>query len=223
MLEQYFPNVCQIAGESPTAIIDTLKMIFIPGVIAFLVGLVLAMSVVVSRKDGIKPNRILFNIVDLFINLFRSIPFVILIAVMASPTRLIMGTSIGVKGAYPALILGTIPFFARQIESAFREVDSGLIEASQAMGLSTWDIITRVYLRESVPSLVRAVTITLISLVGLTAIAGAIGAGGLGDMAIRYGYNRYMDDVTLVIVIIILIIVSLIQVIGDLIIKKTTH
>lgn len=114
-------------------------------------------------------------------------------------------------------------FIVRQIESAFREVDSGLIEASQAMGLSTWDIITRVYLRESVPSLVRAVTITLISLVGLTAIAGAIGAGGLGDMAIRYGYNRYMDDVTLVIVIIILIIVSLIQVIGDLIIKKTTH
>lgn len=120
-------------------------------------------------------------------------------------------------------MIGTVPFFSRQIESTLSEVDQGVIEASQAMGLTPMQIITRVYLKESIPGIARAVTITLISLVGLIAIAGAVGAGGLGDMAIRYGYNRYMYDVTYVVVIIILLLITLIQSVGDYIVKKTTH
>ncbi|MEG0959111.1 MAG: ABC transporter permease subunit, partial [Erysipelotrichaceae bacterium] len=157
------------------------------------------------------------------INLFRAIPFIILIPIIMPLTRALLGTSIGVKGAIPVLVVGTIPFFARQIESALSEVDHGLIEASQAMGSSPMEIITRVYLKESIPGIVRATTITLISLLGLIAIVGTLGAGGLGDLAIRLGYNRNMVDVTYVMVFFILIIISIVQMLGDFIIRKTTH
>ena len=223
LFEKYFPNVIAIASEIPQSIKDTLTMLFIPGLISAFFGIILGVILTVTKKEGILPNRFIFGVLDKLVNLFRAIPFVILISLFSDVSRTLVGTSIGVKGVLLSLSIGTIPFFARQIESALAEVDYGLIEASQSMGCSPFEIITRVYLRESIPGIVRGTTITLISLVGLTAIAGAIGAGGLGDLAIRYGYNRYMDDVTYVIVFIILIIITLIQTIGDFIIKKTTH
>ncbi len=223
MIQEWIPNVIELAEEFPKGCIQTLEMLLIPGAVSFVFGLVFGVILVVTRKDGIMENRVVFFVLDKIINLFRSIPFIILMTLLVGLTRLLMGTSIGVAGALPSLIVGTIPFFSRQIESALSEVDPGVIEASQAMGLSPTQIITRVYLRESIPGITRAVTITLISLVGLTAIAGAIGAGGLGDMAIRYGYQRGMSDVTYAVVAIILIMITLIQTIGDAIVKKTTH
>lgn len=220
---KYFPNVVEIADEIPQSIQDTLIMLFVPGVISAFFGIILGVILTVTKKGGILQNRIVFNVLDKVVNLFRAIPFVILISLLVDVSRAITGTSIGVKGVLLPLTVGIIPFFARQIESALAEVDAGVIEASESMGCSPFEIITRVYLRESIPGIVRAITITLISLVGLTAIAGAIGAGGLGDLAIRYGYNRYMDDVTYVTVFIILIIITVIQAVGDYIIKKTTH
>lgn len=220
---QWMPNVVELADEFPISLMQTMQMLVITGVISFVFGLLFAVILVVTKKGGILENRIIFFVLDKIINLFRSIPFIILMALMVGVTRMIMHTSIGIAGALPSLIVGTTPFFARQIESALAEVDSGVIEASQAMGLSPKEIILHVYLKESIPGIARATTITLISLVGLTAIAGAIGAGGLGDMAIRYGYNRYMYDVIYMVVVIILLLITLIQSIGDFIVKKTTH
>ncbi len=222
-LENWIPNVIDLADEFPICLMQTLQMLLIPGLISFVFGTLFGIMLVVTRKGGIMENRVIFFVLDKLVNLFRAIPFIILTSLLVGFTRLIMGTSIGVTGALPSLVIGTVPFFSRQIESTLSEVDQGVIEASQAMGLTPMQIITRVYLKESIPGIARAVTITLISLVGLIAIAGAVGAGGLGDMAIRYGYNRYMYDVTYVVVIIILLLITLIQSIGDYIVKKTTH
>jgi D-methionine transport system permease protein len=168
-------------------------------------------------------NLIIYQITDKVVNFFRSIPFIILLAGLFQLTRLIMGTAIGVRGAIVPLIFGTTPFYARQIETALSEVDGGLVEAAQAMGDSPLQIIWRVYLRESIPSIVRVTTITLVSLIGLTAMAGTVGAGGLGDFAIRYGYNRSQTDVTYFSVVVIVILVYLIQGAGSLIVKRTKH
>ena len=138
-------------------------------------------------------------------------------------TRAIIGTSIGVRGALFPLIVGSVPFFARQVESALSEVDGGLIEASQAMGCSPFEIIIRVYLKESIPSLIRATTITLVAIIGYITMVGAMGGGGVGDFAIRYGYYSYETDSTIVCVIVLLIITSLIQGIGNYLERKTTH
>ena len=162
-------------------------------------------------------------VLDKIINILRSIPFIILVPATLFLSRAIMGTGIGVKGAIIPLIIGTVPFFSRQIELALAEVDGGLIEAAQAMGDSPLQIIFRVYLKESIPAIARATTITFISLIGLTAMAGVVGAGGLGDFAIRYGHQRSEPDVIWVTILIILILVTIAQAIGDVIIKKTTH
>ena len=222
-LSEWIPNVVELADEFPAGMMQTLQMLLIPGAISFVLGVIFGVTLIVTRKGGIMENRIIFFLLDKLVNLFRSIPFIILMTLLVGVTRFLTGTSIGVAGALPSLVVGTTPFFSRQIESALAEVDQGVIEASQAMGLSPMQIIVRVYLRESIPGIARATTITLISLVGLTAIAGAIGAGGLGDMAIRYGYHRNMYDVTYVVVIIILLMITLIQTIGDVIVKKTSH
>lgn len=222
-LETWMPNVLKLADEFPIEIWKTLQMLLIPGAISFVFGVLFGIILVVTRKGGIMENKFVFFLFDKVVNLFRSIPFVILMALMVPVTRALVGTTIDVIGAIPSLIVGTIPFFARQIESVLSEVDDGVIEASHAMGLTPMQIVTRVYLHESVPGIARATTITLISLVGLTAIAGAIGAGGLGDMAIRYGYQRNMTDVIYVVVFLILILITIIQSIGDYIVKKTSH
>lgn len=223
MVTKLFPNVIEFASDFPQAIIDTLLMLVISGLISVVIGIFLAVIVVVTRKDGLKENQPVFWILDKIINLFRSIPFIILIPTVAVLSRALFGTTIGIEGALVPLVIGTAPFVARQMESAIMEIDPGIIEASIAMGLSTKEIIFDVYLRENIPGMIRGLTISFIALVGQIAIVGSVGAGGLGDMAIRYGLQRSMGDITFVIIILILILISIVQAIGDKLVEKTTH
>lgn len=223
MVTKLFPNVIEFASDFPQAIIDTLLMLVISGLISVVIGILLAVIVVVTRKDGLKENQPIFWILDKIINLFRSIPFIILIPTVAVLSRALFGTTIGIEGALVPLVIGTAPFVARQMESAIMEIDPGIIEASIAMGLSTKEIILDVYLRENIPGMIRGLTISFIALVGQIAIVGSVGAGGLGDMAIRYGLQRSMGDITFVVIILILILISIVQAIGDKLVEKTTH
>ena len=223
MLNDIFPNLARGQDELITCTMQTLQMMLISGAIAFIFGLLLGIILIVTKRGGILQNLIIYNILDKFINVVRSIPYLILMVLLIPLSRKVLGTGIGVMGAIIPLACGTIPFFARQIETALEEVDDGLIEASLAMGLSPIQIITRVYLRESIPTITRVTMITFVNLLGLTAMAGAVGAGGLGDFAIRYGNHLQLTDLLWLTIGIILIFVSIIQFIGNTIIKHTTH
>lgn len=223
IISNLFPNVMAKLLELQNSTFETLYMLFISGTISLVFGLIFGVILVVTKEGNILENKTVYYILDKIVNIFRSIPFIILLAAAIPFTRFIMGTAIGTKGALVPLVIGTVPFFSRQIESALLELDKGVIEAAQSMGSSPLEIIFRVYLKESIPNIVRAITITFVSLVGLTAMAGSIGGGGLGDFAIRYGYQRYQNDITFVTVVILLIIVNVIQGLGNYIIKKTTH
>lgn len=223
ILQSLIPNVLNIKEELILGIYQTLTMVTVSGTLSLVVGILLGVVLVVTRKNSILENTRLYAIIEKIINTFRSIPFVILIALLIPVTRAIVGTAIGTKGAIVPLIFGTVPFLSRQIENALVEVDKGIIEAAKSMGSSPLEIIFRVYLREGLPGIIRGITITFISLIGLTAIAGSVGGGGLGDLAIRYGYQRFQTDVTIVTVIILLILVSIVQAIGNFLIKKISH
>lgn len=217
------PNVMDKLPDFFEAIRDTLIMVGWSGIIAFVLGLFLGIVITVTKPGGILENKVLYQILDKLINFFRSIPFIILLTWVIPISRAIMGTAINVEGAIVPLIMGTVPFFSRQVESALAETDHGLIEAALSMGSGPLEIIFLVYLRESVSAIARGTTITAISLVGLTAMAGAVGSGGLGDFAIRYGHDRNMTDVTWVTVITVFILVSIIQLLGNLVVKKSRH
>lgn len=208
ILENLIPNVMSKPDELWQALLDTFVMVALSGIIAFFLGLFFGVILNVTKKDGILSNTAIYQVIDKLINIFRSIPFIILLTLVLPLTRAVVGTGIGVQGAIVPLIFGTVPFFSRQIESALAEVDNGVIEAAQAIGLSPGAIIFKVYLREGIASIARATTLTVINLIGLTAMAGAVGAGGLGDFAIRYGHNRFQEDITWVTVIIIVVIVT---------------
>ncbi len=223
LLQQYLPNLIEYWPEFTKAVIQTLYMMLISGVIGIIIGLILGVLFVVTQKGGLLENRVIYSMLDKFSNLIRSIPFVILITVLMPVVRGLVGTSVGIKGAIPTLIVGITPFVMRQVAMALSDVNAGLIEAAEAMGLTPFGIVVRVYLKESIPLLVRAITITLVSLLGLTAMAGAIGGGGLGDFVIRYGHSRHFYDITYVSVIVILIMVISIEAVGNFIIKKLTH
>lgn len=223
LLNDLIPNIMSKLPAFYTALSDTLLMMVWSGIFILIFGLLFGIVITVTRKGGILENNIIYQILDKLINLFRSIPFIILLTAVMPLSRLIMGTAINVRGAIVPLVLGTVPFFTRQIESALAENDHGLIEAALSMGSSPVEIIFRIYLRESIASIIRGTTITLISLVGLTAMAGVVGAGGLGDFAIRYGHDRNQVDVTWVTVIILVVLVNVIQVFGGLFVKKNTH
>lgn len=223
LIFQVFPNLEKFGAEFVTSIGQTISMVVYSGVISFVIGTFFGVVLIVTKKGGIMQNSVIYNLIDKIINIVRSIPFIILIIMVLPLSRLVVGVGIGVKGAIIPLICGTVPFFSRQIETAIAEVDWGLIEAAQSMGSSPVEIIFRVYLKESVPSIARVTMVTAVNLVGLTAMAGAVGAGGLGDFAIQYGYQRHYTDMTYACVLAILLIVSVIQMIGNYVIKKTTH
>ncbi|WP_312653458.1 methionine ABC transporter permease [Aminipila sp.] len=223
LLNTYFPNVITKLPDFYESIEETVQMVVRSGWISFVIGLVLGILLTVTKRGGVIQNQIVFQILDKVINFFRSIPFIILLAGLIPLTRLIAGTAIGVEGAIVPLVFGTVPFFARQIESALAELNPGLLEAAQSMGDGPIKIIISVYLKESIPGIVRATTITAISLIGLTAMAGAVGAGGLGDFAIRFGYQRNQVDVTYASVLVLVLLVSAIQIAGNIIAKKSTH
>ncbi|CRF35268.1 ABC transporter permease [Brachyspira suanatina] len=223
MMNNLMPNVMADLPRLYQSIIQTFVMLFYSGVISFFIGGFLGVLLIVTKKFGIMENILLYEVLSKVINFFRAIPFIILLAMLVPLTRFIMGTAIGVKGAIIPLIFGTVPFFARQIESALSEVNPGLVEAAQSMGSSPIAIIFRVYLKESIAPIARGTTITIISLIGLTAMAGAVGAGGLGTYAIQSGYYRNKLDIIYVSVILLVILVGIIQAIGNFIVKKATH
>ncbi len=223
LFNNLFPHVVSKLDELWLSTLQTLYMMLISGGIAFIFGIVLGVTLIVTKQGGILEKKSVFGILDRLINIFRSIPFVILLAALIPFSRILVGTAIGTTGAIVPLVVGTVPFFSRQVESALSNVDKGLVEAAKAMGSSPLGIIFRVYLKESIPSLVRVSQITAISLIGLTAMAGAIGGGGLGDFAIRYGHQRGQTDVTYITIVVILLMVSVIQKGGNYIIRKTSH
>lgn len=218
-----FPNLEQLGPELLSSLKQTLQMVGVTSLYFLVAGMLLGTVLVVTRKGGILEQRQIYFLLDKGIDIIRSIPFLILMILVIPISRALVGTASGVTGSYVALIAGTTPFFARQIQSALSDTDSGVVEASQSMGFNPFEIIFHVYWRENISSMVRVTMITLINLVGLTAMAGAIGAGGLGDFAIRYGYQRGYTDMIWATVLLILAIVSLIQLIGNLIIRSTTH
>ena len=219
----FLPNVSEIWDEVLLSTWETLYMTLVAGLIAGILGVILGVILVVTEDGGILESRHLYNVLDKLVNIFRSLPFIILMALIVPFTRLVVGTSIGTTASIVPLVVATVPFYARQIQNALVEVDAGVIEAAQSMGASPWEIIVRVYLKEGLPGIIRVSSVTIINLIGLTAMAGAIGGGGLGNLAITRGYNRFQNDVTLVATIIILIIVFISQAIGNALVKKVSH
>ena len=223
VLNNLFPYVMKKPDQLWKSVVETLQMTAWAGVFMFVFGLILGVLLTVTREGSILENKPVYQVLDKVINIFRSIPFVILIALLMNLTKVIMGTRIGVKGVIVPLVFGSTPFFARQVDAALAGVDKGLVEAAQSMGISPVGIIFRVYLKEGTAAIARGTTITLINLIGLTAMSGYVGAGGLGDYAITYGYNYNRMDIVWAAVIATVLIVSVVQGVGTWIAKRSTH
>ncbi len=203
--------------------LQTLQMTLVSIVIAYVVGLPLGVLLVVTEKGSVLPNRPVNLVLGIVINIFRSIPFMILLVFLIPFTRLIAGTSIGTTAAIVPLSVGAIPIVARMVESSLKEVPPGIIEAAQSMGATPFQMITGFLLPEAVPSLLLGVAINLSTVLGYSAMAGCIGGGGLGDIALRYGYYRYQTDVLLITVVVLILIVQLFQEIGTRLSVKSRH
>ena len=203
--------------------IDTLAMLLISTGLAYVLGVVIGVVLYVTAPNGLRPMRIFNAVLGWIVNMTRSIPFIILLVALMPFTRSLVHTTIGVTGVTPPLVVSAAPFVARMIEQSISEVPRDSIEAAEACGASIPRIVWSALLPEALPSIVRGVSITLISVLGYTAIAGAVGAGGLGDIAIRYGYYRYEDDVMIVTVILLIVLVQLIQSTCDLIANHIDH
>ena len=198
-------------------------MTFVSGFFGFVIGLPLGIILFLTRKDQFLENKAVNQILSFFVNVFRSIPFIILIVWMIPFTRTIVGSSIGMAAALVPLSIGAAPFIARLVENSLLEIPEGLIEAARAMGAKPMQIVTKVLLPEALPSLINAATITLITLVGYSAMGGAVGAGGLGQIGYQYGYVGYDTLVMNVVLVLLIIIVFIIQFFGDFLSKKFNH
>ncbi|TKC15400.1 methionine ABC transporter permease [Robertmurraya kyonggiensis] len=218
MINELFPNVKWDRMWEATG--ETLYMTGISVLATFILGILLGLLLFLTSKGNIWENGFINKIISAFVNIFRSIPFIILIVLLIPFTKLILDTMIGENAALPALIVGAAPFYARMVEIGLREIDKGVIEAAKSMGAKTSTIIFKVLLPESMPALVSGITVTAIALVGYTAMAGVIGAGGLGNLAYLEGFQRSRGDVTLMATIVILVIVFILQFIGDFITNK---
>lgn len=222
-MTQYFPNAWNIKEDFIEATWETLYMLGLSVLIGCFLGLILGVVMTITGENGILANRSIYRILDALVNIFRSIPFIILLALLINVTRGIVGTTIGPTAASVPIIASTIPFFARQVEIALLEVDPGVVEAAQSMGSGPVDIIVRVYLKEGLPALLRVTASTVINVIGLTAMAGSVGGGGLGTLAIAKGYQRSRFDVILVSTVLILLIVFISQLIFNHLIRKVEH
>lgn len=223
MIQQLLPNVLEYADDMYKAFGETLIMVLISGSIGLLSGLLLGIVLVITADGGLYENKPLHKVLETVINIFRSIPFVILVALLVSFTRALVGTSIGIKGAIVPMVVGIVPFISRLIEQALLEVDKGVIEAAKAMGISKSYIVFHILIPEAKPGLIRSFVTATISLIGLSAMAGTVGGGGIGSFAVRYGYSRYMNDITFVTVVILVLGVNIIQSLGNRVAIKITH
>jgi len=210
-------------AEIGQATLDTLAMLGGSMILTVIVGLPLGVILFLTGKGQMLENRLANGVLSLLVNVLRSVPFVILLIVMIPLTVALVGTSLGVAGAIPPLVAGAAPFFARLVETALREVDKGVIEASFAMGAKRRQVVLGALLPEALPGLVAAATVTAVALVSYTAMAGVVGAGGLGDLAIRFGYQRFQTDVMIVTVVLMLVLVQVLQMIGDAVVRRVSH
>ena len=190
---------------------ETEFMTFYSTIFSVILGFILAVILTISAEDGLRPNKIIYKVLDVIINILRSFPFIILMVFIIPLTRAIVGTSIGKEAAIVPLTFAAAPFVARIIESSLREVDKGVIEAAKSFGASDFQIIFKVMLKEAVPSIVSGLTLTIISIIGYSAMAGTVGGGGLGYLAVSYGYQRFQKDV---------MIVQALQMLGNYLYKK---
>ena len=222
-LKDIAPNLYKYKTKFAESGDATFEMFWKAGLIAFAIGLCLGVLLVVTRRGGIRRNPVLYHLTNIVVNIFRSIPFIILLIFLIPLTRAVVGTAIKVKGAILPLVFGTVPFYTRQVEVALSGVDDGKIEAARSMGSGTFGLIFRVYLPEAVPALIRVTTVTAISLIGLTTMAGAVGAGGLGSFAINYGQNQSYEDIVNICVIVLLIVTIILQSLGIGLSRLTTN
>ncbi|CBW74245.1 ABC transporter permease protein [Mycetohabitans rhizoxinica HKI 454] len=202
---------------------ETLIMVGISGVIGGAIGLPLGVLLHLSERGGVLQNVLLNRVLGMTINAVRSTPFIILLVAVIPFTRLVVGSSIGTVAAVVPLTIAAAPFVARLVETALREVDRGLIEAAQAMGATTSQVVFKVLLPEAWPGIVAGLTLTFVSLVGYSAMAGAIGGGGLGDLGIRYGYQRFLPEVMFAVVLVLIVFVQLVQSFGDYLVRRLSH
>lgn len=193
------------------AISETFFMTFISSGISYILGIPLGILLYTFAKDGLRPHRLSYDILSLIVNLLRSIPFLILLILVLPITKFLVGTTIGAKAVIPPLVISATPYIARMVESSLKEVDQGVIEAAKSMGASNFQIISKVLLTESKPSLLIGAAISITTILGYSAMAGAVGGGGLGDVAIRYGYYRYNKEIMIITVVLLVIIVQIIQ------------
>lgn len=205
------------------ATIDTLLMLAGSLPLTMLIGLPLGVLLFLTGSPQLRQRPLVYGVTALLVNVLRSVPFIILMIVLIPVTLAMMGTSLGVRGAILPLVVGAAPFYARLVETALREVDRGIIEASQAMGATTAQLVFKVLLPEARPGLIAGATVTTIALIGFTAMGGAIGSGGLGDLAFRDGYQRSHTDVALVTVVLLLVLVQLLQMLGDRLVRHYTR
>ena len=199
---------------------ETLYMTFVSALFAYVLGLPLGVALIITDQNGLKPMKPLNAVLGWIVNIGRSIPFVILMLAIAPFTRLIVGKAFGTTATIVPLVIAAAPFVARMVEQSLSEIDHGVVEAARTMGASTYQIVWKVLLPESVPSLIRGVAVTVITLVGYSAMAGALGGGGLGDIAVRYGMHRYQYDVMMLTLVLIIVIVQVIQVLFDIVAKR---
>lgn len=210
-------------AEIAQACLDTLLMLGGSLLLTVVLGLPLGVLLFLTRPGQAWASRAANGLVGLVVNLLRSVPFVILLIVMIPVTVALVGTSLGVAGAIPPLVAGAAPFYARLVETALAEVDRNTVEAVQAMGARTRDLVLRALLPEALPGIVAGATVTAVALVSFTAMAGVVGAGGLGDLAIRFGYQRFRTDVMLVTVALLLVLVQAVQAAGDRIVRRISR
>lgn len=203
-----------------TALKETMFMVGYSTMFAVIIGFILAIVLVVTDDKGLKPNKFIFGILDLLINVLRSFPFIILMIAIIPLTKLLVGKSIGTPAAIVPLTIGAAPFAARVLESALKEVEPGLIEAAKSFGATNTQILFRVMVKEAFPSIIRGIILTIINLIGYSAMAGAVGGGGLGHVAISYGYNRFNTEIMIYTVIVLIILVQIIQSFGNLVYKN---
>lgn len=199
---------------------ETIYMVLTSTFFAVVIGFIPSIILVITDENGLKPNKYIYRVLDIIINILRSFPFIILMIAIFPLTRMLTGTTIGTKAAMVPLTIAAAPFAARVIESALKEVDPGIIEAARSFGAGTFQIIFRVMIKEALPSILLGITLTIISVVGYSAMAGVIGGGGLGSVALNYGYYRFQTDIMIYTVILLIIIVQVFQSLGNLLYKK---
>ena len=202
---------------------ETVYMVLLAAVFTVALGLPVGVLLFLTRKNGILPNRTLATVLNTVVNVGRALPFVVLLIALIPFTRLLVGTTLGSTAAIVPITLGAFPFFARIVENALNEVDRGRIEAVVSMGGNLWHIVSRALLPEALPALIAGITLTIVMLIGFSAMAGVVGGGGLGDLAIRYGYQRFDNQIMAATIVVLLVMVQLIQKIGDRIVRSLAY